>query len=103
MVPDRIISHHECPPLTSASKEFLARSTLAVSVVLAATIIVTLLWRAEGWPGSVVARALVLGFGIAFGARFGAHGRAGGQMIVQIVIGAVSSALFNVIFRSAGL
>jgi hypothetical protein len=74
------------------------RMVLAMSIVVAATVAVMLLWRAANWPGYAAARALVMGFGIAFGARFGATGRLRGQMTVQLVIGAIGAALFYLVF-----
>jgi hypothetical protein len=71
---------------------------LAMSVVVAASVAVLLLWRMANWPGYSVARALLMGFGIAFGARFGATGRLRGQMTVQIVIGSIAAALFYLVF-----
>jgi hypothetical protein len=90
MTPQKIIFTGPPP----APKELWRRTVLAMSIVLAATLSVTLLWRAEHWPGSAAVRAVVLGFGIAFGARYGAHGRIRGQVAVQLVIGAISATLF---------
>ena len=78
------------------------RTLLAVCAVLALSLLATLLWRAEHWPGSAAVRSLVLGFGMSFGARYGAHGRLRGQILVQVVIGAISSALFFMLFVPAG-
>jgi hypothetical protein len=87
-----------------SAKGFWSRSLLAMSVVLAATLVVALLWRWANWPGSALARALVLGFGTAFGARFGSTGRLRGRHVsVPIVIGAVTAGAFfalNVLGRS---
>jgi hypothetical protein len=75
-----------------------SRSLVAMSVVFAATLAVTLLWRSAHWLGSAAARALVLGFGAAFGARFGSTGRLRGPHVsVPIVIGAVSAGAFFVL------
>ena len=97
MVPSKVIFTEPPPSL----KGVWGRMLLAMSIVLTATLAVTLLWRTANWPGSAAARALVLGFGIAFGARYGAHGRLRGQMTVQIVIGAISAALFFALWVSS--
>jgi hypothetical protein len=99
MVPPKVIFTEPPPSL----KGVWGRMLLAMSIVLTATLAVTLLWRTANWPGSAAARALVLGFGIAFGARYGAHGRLRGQMTVQIVIGAISAALFFALYAWSGL
>ena len=99
MVPSKVIFTEPPPSL----KGVWGRMLLAMSIVLTATLAVTLLWRTANWPGSAAARALVLGFGIAFGARYGAHGRLRGQMTVQIVIGAISAALFFALYAWSGL
>ena len=97
MGPPKLIFTEPPPSL----KGVWGRTIVAMSIVLAATLAVTLLWRTANWPGSAAARALVLGFGIAFGARYGAHGRLRGQMTVQIVIGAISAALFFALWVSS--
>ena len=65
MVAPKLIFTEPPPSL----KGMWSRTILAMSMVLAATLAVTLLWRTANWPGAAAARALVLGFGIAFGAR----------------------------------
>ena len=90
MVPQKPILAERPPTVNGVWR----RTLLAVSIVLAATFAVTLLWRTTNWPGSAAAQALVLGFGIAFGARFGSTGRLRGQVTVPVIIGVISAALF---------
>lgn len=95
----KVILTEPPPPL----KQVLVRSTLAMGVVLAATVMVTMLWRTEQWPGELGVRALVLGFGIAFGGRFGARGRIrGANVAITAGLGALASVGFYALWMFAG-
>jgi predicted cobalt transporter CbtA len=90
-----------CPPPPS-SRDLWRRSSVWVAAVLAASLGVILLWRFMNWPGAVVVRSLVVGFGIAFGARYASTGRIRGpRMAVPIVIGTATSAAFFALWTFA--
>ena len=98
MVPRKLI--FTAPP--PSPKVLWGRTILAMGAVLAATLIVMVLWRTANWPGSVAARALVLGFGIAFAAPYASTGRLRGPHVtVKVVIGALASGAFFALWKLA--
>lgn len=98
MIPRKLIFTEPPPSLNG----LLGRTILAMGAVLAASLMIMVLWHSANWPGSTAARALVLGFGIAFAARYASTGRLRGPHVsVQIGIGALSSALFYALWMFA--